>query len=85
MAFNAKKFGAIFIVTAACVMPFYRLQAQPCAASLSLYKEKERTFAESNIRFATAQAKEMIRALDSSEWLRHFFISEKRMYFCSYK
>lgn len=45
-------------------MPICRLQAQPSLASLDA--KKERAFVESNIRFAVAQAKEMVQAADTN-------------------
>ncbi|MDR0712352.1 MAG: glycoside hydrolase family 88 protein [Prevotellaceae bacterium] len=68
MVRNAKIFRAIFL-TAIFAIPFYLLQARQLQAQrgiASLDKEKERAFVESNIRFATTQTKEMIRAVDSN-------------------
>jgi chondroitin AC lyase len=63
MVSNVKFIRAIFCA-AIFAMPLYRLQAQPVIASLDW--KKERAFVESNIRFAVAQTKEMVRAADTN-------------------
>lgn len=63
MKFNVTLIRAIFL-SAIFAMPLYRVQAQPGLASLD--REKERAFVESNIRFAVAQAKEMVQAVDAN-------------------